>query len=201
MKKYKNQEEMLKELQNVSSEAMIEAGDKSVEFQLEENMSSCYDHAEAFDAIMTEHLEPLKRFCLEKGIPFLCVVLPAQEEKGKVKTFALGYLPGVRMTPMMQELHRVLQGEKNGNAPAYLETAVKLGASIEKHLAEEANNGVIELDEALAVVKASVTAHLMAKLREHGDISGLEILLEMLGMSMDECLPKKDNVDLPKIDE
>lgn len=201
MKKYKNQEEMLKDLQNHSSEAMIASGDKSVEFQLEENMTAFYDHSEEFDAVITEHLEPVKRFCLEKGVPFLCVVLPAQKADAHVKTFALGYMPGIRMTPLMRKLHSVLQEDKNGDAPEYMETAIKLGTSIENHLTEEAENGTIELAKALAVVKASVTSHLMAEFVEQGDTSGLEALLGMLGLSLDDCLSKKDVGPLPKIDE
>jgi hypothetical protein len=201
MKSYKNQEEMLKALQNVSSEDMKASGDKSVEFTLEENMDSCYDHSEEFDSIIAEHLEPVKRFCLEKGVPFLCVVLPAQQDKKHVKTFALGYLPGVRMTPLMQKLHSVLQNDKNGDAPEFLETAIELGTSIEKHLVEESENGVIEIDKALSVVKASVTYQLMQKFVAQGDTSALEGLMGVLGLSLDDCLPKKGNVEpLPKID-
>lgn len=206
MKNFETYEDAVKS-ESTKIGSIQESRNKSVSFTCDEQLPEEYNLKEEFDTIVEKHLEPLKAFALQKGMPFMIVAIPARFEEG-YQSFALGYMPGARTTPLMKKVMKIVEAEKENKLyDAEAQAIIDLGETIKKRIADAFEKGTPKMEEISDIIHTTISVKLMMLLMEASDNKAKTAcdLLSRLVEGLDsKDTPEATNASeepLPKIDE
>lgn len=200
-KQYKTYEEAMNAHKDISAFNLTAHGsaDRSVEFAVEEQVPRVFNETEICEALLKEHIEPIKNVALERNIPFIFMMVPEITEDGD-RQLCVGYLPGPRTTPSLREMHRIaaakghitpmemrIQEEKMLLAKRIEEQLLKEGLDAETVKTAVRSTAVADMIASTAKVFGNEMVEEIDKLLKDDELrSELEKLSENIAADMEE---------------